>query len=212
MTEVNSFEDLNNLLCIQQHQNCMAKTCSRSRGRFDFYSIFDKLYTSPEQRPLPAGTALSPPFTVQEAEVRSLFGRQSTRKASGIDNISTSTLGNCADQHSNVFTDIYNSSLHQCRVPVCFKASTIIHIPKKSKIFRMSDYCPVALTSVAMKVFERIVLKYLKTATNGLLYPHQFVYQANRSVDDAVALDLNNILKHLDAQEPMPGCCSWTAA
>ena len=75
----------------------------------DFYSRFDKLNTLSEQRPLPAGTSLSPPFTVQEAEVRRLFGRQSMRKASSQDNISTSTLLNCAGQFSTVLTDIYNS-------------------------------------------------------------------------------------------------------
>ncbi|MEG7522398.1 MAG: hypothetical protein M3H12_04775, partial [Chromatiales bacterium] len=122
----------------------------------EFYSKFDMLNYSPEECPLPAGTSLSQPFIVQEAEVRNLFRRQSTRKASGPDNISTSTLKNCADQFSAMFTYIYNSSLQQCRVPVCFKTSTMIPIPKKTNISRLNDYRPVALTSVAMKVFERI--------------------------------------------------------
>ena len=146
----------------------------------DLYSIFDKLNTSSEQRPLPAGTPLSPPFTVQEAEVRKLFGRQSTRKASGPDNVSISTLRNCAGQLSTFVTDIYNSSLHQCRVPVYFKTFTIMPIPKNSNISRMNDYRSVALTPVAMKVFERTFLKYPKPATDGLLDPHQFAHQANR--------------------------------
>ena len=53
----------------------------------DFYSRFDKLNTSPEQRPLPTDTPLTPPFTVNVADVRILFKRLSTRKASGPDNI-----------------------------------------------------------------------------------------------------------------------------
>ena len=39
-----------------------------------------------------------------------------------------------------------------------------------------------------MKVLERLVLRYLKTATQSLLDPHQFAYRANRSVEDAVCL------------------------
>ena len=140
--------------------------------------------------------------------MRRLFGTQSTRKASGPENISTSALRNCADQLSTVFTDIYNSSLHQCRVPVCFKTSTTMPIPIKSMIARMNDYRPLALTSVVMKVFERIVLKYLKMVTNCLLDPHQFAYQTNRSVDDTVALGLHHILKHLER----PGSCLLTSA
>ena len=62
----------------------------------------------------------------------------------------------------------------------------------------MNDYRPVALTSVAMKVFEHIMLRYLKSSTAGLLDPHQFAYQTNISVDDAVALGLHYVMKHLE--------------
>ena len=164
----------------------------------EFYSRFDKLNTSPEQRPLPTDTSLSPPFTVNVADVRTLFKRLSTRKASGPDNISSYTFKNCADQLAPVFADIYNSSLQQCIVPTCFKTSVIIPIPKKAKASIMNDYRPVALTSVAMKVFEHIMLRYLKSSTAGLLDPHQFAYQTNRSVDDAVALGLHYVMNHLE--------------
>ncbi len=63
---------------------------------------------------------------------------------------------------------------------------------------RLNDYRPVALTSVAMKSFERLVLAYLKASTGPLLDPLQFAYRANRSVDDAVNMGLHCILQHLD--------------
>ena len=56
----------------------------------------------------------------------------------------------------------------------------------------------MALTSVVMKVLERLVLKELKTQTAALLDPAQFAYRANRSVDDAVALGLHYVLQHLE--------------
>ncbi len=88
---------------------------------------------------------------------------------------------------------------HQlCEVPSCFKRSTIISVPKKPKITGLNDYRPVALTSVAMKSFERLVLAYLKASTGPLLDPLQFAYRANRSVDDAVNMGLHYILQHLD--------------
>ena len=49
-----------------------------------------------------------------------------------------------------------------------------------------------------MKVFEHLVLRSLKVATDHQLDPHQFAYRANRSVDDAVALALHHILQHLE--------------
>ena len=74
----------------------------------------------------------------------------------------------------------------------------IISILKKAKISTMNDYRPMALTSVAMTIFEHIMLRYLKSSTAGLLDPHQFAYQTNRSVDDAVALSLHYVMKHLE--------------
>ncbi len=85
-----------------------------------------------------------------------------------------------------------------CEVPSCFKRSTIIPVPKKPKITGLNDYRPVALTSVVMKSFERLVLAYLKASTGPLLDPLQFAYRANRSVDDAVNMGLHFILQHLD--------------
>ena len=140
----------------------------------------------------------APPFVIQEREVRSLFRIQNPRKTSGPDNVSPATLRSCADQLAPVFTALFNKSLEQCQVPRCFKTSTIVPVPKKPSIASLNDYRPVALTSVVMKVFERLVLRSLKAATDHQLDPHQFAYRANRSVDDAIALALHHILQHLE--------------
>ncbi len=112
--------------------------------------------------------------------------------------VSPACLKTCADQLAPIFTQIFNRSLELWDVPSCFKRSTIIPIPKKPKITGLNDYRPVALTSVAMKSFERLVLAYLKDITGPLLDPLQFAYRANRSVDDAVNMGLHYILQHLD--------------
>ncbi len=115
--------------------------------------------------------------------------------------MSPACLKTCADQLAPIFTQIFNRSLELCEVPSCFKRSTIIPVPKKPKITGLNDYRPVALTSVAMKSFERLVLAYLKASTGPLLDPLQLTYRANRSVDDAVNMGLHFILQHLDRPE-----------
>ncbi|KAI2643773.1 putative RNA-directed DNA polymerase from transposon BS [Labeo rohita] len=76
--------------------------------------------------------------------------------------------------------------------------STCARVPKKPKITGLNDYRPVALTSVVMKAFEKLVLAYLKDITGPLLDSFQFAYRANRSVDDTVNMALHYILQHLD--------------
>ncbi len=112
--------------------------------------------------------------------------------------MSPACLKPCADQLAPIFTQIFNRSLELCEVPSCFKCSTIIPVPKKPKITGLNDYRPVALTSVAMKSFEILVLAYLKDTTGPLLDPLQFAYRANWSGDDAANMGLHYILQHLD--------------
>ena len=76
------------------------------------------------------------------------------------------------------------------RVPACFKSAVTIPVPKKPKITCLNDYRPVALTSVVMKSFERLVLSYLKASADHLMDPLQFAYGPNRSVDDAINIAL----------------------
>ncbi|KAK3566665.1 hypothetical protein QTP86_002398, partial [Hemibagrus guttatus] len=179
----------------------------------EYYCRFERQWNSPDPpqssphqlSPTQLHTSATPhpppltPLTIKEEEVNRLFKRLNTRKATGPDSISPSLLKHCANQLSPVFTDIFNTSLETCHVPACFKTSAIVPVPKKTKITGLNDYRPVALTSVVMKSFERLVLSYLKDITDPLLDPLQFAYRANRSVDDAVNMALHFIIQHLDS-------------
>ena len=79
--------------------------------------------------------------------------------------------------------------------------ATIIPIPKKASVSCLNDYRPVALTSVIMKCIKKLVINYF----NGLLQHdfdnYQFAYKANRSVDDAVGINIHKILEHLEERK-----------
>ena len=165
-------------------------------GLNEFYARFDRQNkTKPTTN---HNVCFDCPFNIEEHQVISLFNKQNIHKAAGPDGIMTKTLKYCAKQLAPVFTDIFNNSLFLQHVPLCFKMSTIIPVQKKSKIMSMNDYRPVALTSVVMKVFERIVSGFLQSCTNSILDNHQFAYRCNRSIEDAVTLSLHSALSHLD--------------
>ncbi len=154
--------------------------------------------STPSPSPSLPPTVSQPVIKICEEDVSKVFRRQKIRKAKGPDGVSPACLKACAVQLSSIFTLIFNRSLELCEVPSCFKCSTIIPVPKKPKITGLNDYRPVALTSVVMKSFERLVLAHLKDITGPLLDPLQFAYRANRSVEDAVNMGLHYILQHLD--------------
>ena len=130
--------------------------------------------------------------------MKKAFQRQNIRKAAGPDGVPPVVLKECSNQLATVFTEVFNCSLEQRKVPICFKTSCIVPVPKKSNITRLNDYRPVALTSVIMKVLEKFVLNYLRSVTKSISDPHQFAYRSNRSVDDAVALGVHHMLQHLE--------------
>ncbi|KAK3537723.1 hypothetical protein QTP70_017886, partial [Hemibagrus guttatus] len=109
--------------------------------------------------------------------VRKVFSKQKIRKAKGPNGVSPACLKAGAVQISSIFTLIFKRSLELYEVPSCFKRSTIIPVPKKPKITGLNDYRPIALTSVVMKSFERLVLAYFKDITGPLLDPLQFAYE-----------------------------------
>uniref|UniRef100_A0A8K9UYS7 Reverse transcriptase domain-containing protein n=1 Tax=Oncorhynchus mykiss TaxID=8022 RepID=A0A8K9UYS7_ONCMY len=163
-------------------------------GRLNnFFARFED-NTVPLTRPATKTCGLS--FTA--AEVSKTFKRVNPRKAAGPDGIPSRALRACADQLAGVFTDIFNQSLYQSAVPTCFKRATIVPVPKKAKVTELNDYRPVALTSVIMKCFERLVKDHITSTLPDTLDPLQFAYRPNRSTDDAISTTLHTALTHLD--------------
>ncbi|KAK1793638.1 hypothetical protein P4O66_012012 [Electrophorus voltai] len=139
------------------------------------------------------------PLIITESDMRRVFKRVNTRKAAGPDGICGRVLKACADQLAPVFTDIFNLSLTLGIVPSSFKRSTIVPVPKKPRPSSdLNDYRPVALTSVVMKCFEKLVRDFITSSLPASMDPLHFAYRHNRSTDDAIAHLLHTTLTHLD--------------
>ncbi|KAI3370023.1 hypothetical protein L3Q82_024817 [Scortum barcoo] len=89
---------------------------------------------------------------------------QSPGKPQGPDGISSRLLRDCADQLCQVVCYIFfNLSLSLERVPVLWKTSCVVPVPKTSRPKEPNHFRPVALTtSHLMKALERIVLRHLR--------------------------------------------------
>ena len=72
---------------------------------------------------------------------------------------------------------------------------------KKPSPKEMNDYRPVALTSIAFKCAEKIIMRQLRAETTGQQDPLQFAYKQNRNTEDAVLTLLHHLYEHLDRQK-----------
>ena len=110
-------------------------------------------------------------ITLSAADVSKTLKQVNIHKAAGPDGLPGRVLRVCADQLASVFTDIFNLSLSESVIPTRFKQTTIVTVPKNTKVTCLNDYRPVALTSVAMKCFERLVMDYINTIIPDTLEP-----------------------------------------
>jgi hypothetical protein len=68
--------------------------------------------------------------------------------------------------------------------------ANIVPVRKKAKITELNDYCPIALTYVIMKCFERLVKDHITSTLPATLDPLQFASRPNSSTDDAIVITL----------------------
>lgn len=147
-----------------------------------------------------------PPVVISPADTRRAPARINPRKAAGPDNIPGRALKACADELTDVLTDIFNISLCQTTVSRCFKTSIIVPVAKKATVSYLNDYRPVALTPIVMKCFEQLLKPHITSSVPASLDPHQYAYRSNRSTEDAISTTLQG------GETPMPESCMLTSA
>ncbi len=150
-----------------------------------------KLPTPPNDQAL----CLSP------ADVRKTLSRINPRKAAGPDNIPGRVLKDCAEQLTDVLTDIFNTSLSQAVIPTCLKSTTIIPVPKKSPVSCLNEYRPIALIINHNEVLWEASHAQHQNQPPNTLDPLQFAYRPNRSTDDAISSTLHLALTHLENKD-----------
>lgn len=139
-----------------------------------------------------------PPIMISEDDVFLSLKRIKTGKSEGPDNISANVLKCCSQQLIKPLHVLFQASLNQCKVPSLWKTSEIVPIPKVKQPIVMNDLRPVALTSIVMKCFEKIVKNYLCKDVDPLRDSMQFAYCKGRCVEDATTLLLHKVTQHLD--------------
>ena len=79
----------------------------------------------------------------------------------------------CSSQLCEIFCTIYSLSFLRGVVPDIWKSSCIVPVTKKNKVGSINDLRQVAMTSVAFKTCEQIVLPQLRSFIQDSLDPFQ---------------------------------------
>ena len=126
------------------------------------------------------GSLVSANDMVMSQECECLLRKVKIRKAAGPGAVCGRTLRYCADQLSGVFTKLFQRCLNSGQIPTVWKTSTIIPIPKVKNSRELKGFRSVALTSLVMKIFERILKDMNLGMIDDKLDPLQFAYRAGK--------------------------------
>ncbi len=113
-------------------------------------------------------------------------------KAVGPDKITGKLMQTCHLQLCCVIHVLFQLCIELGEIPFQWKTA------QKPNPVLLNDYRPIALTSLLMKSFEIILLKYMWPQVEHLLDPLQFAYITKRSVEDATLSMSYVILEHFE--------------
>ncbi|XP_029986201.1 microtubule-associated protein tau-like [Sphaeramia orbicularis] len=140
-------------------------------------------------------------FTIELSDVTKVFSSVKRNQSQGPDSSSGGLIKSCADELSPVFQIIFNQSLQTQHVPTPWKDAVVVPVPKSSRPKTLNDFRPVALTSVVLKVCEKLVQSVILKETEHELDPVQFTSRPNRGVEDATLTLFNRIFKHVESAD-----------
>ncbi len=114
-------------------------------------------------------------YIISQATVEKQLGAINIKKAPGPDGISNWVLKDFSTILSGPVCSIYNSSIHEGKLPQVWKEATTIPIPKiKPPKVIESDLRPISLTASLSKELETHVVKWLWEIVKPSMDPYQF--------------------------------------
>ena len=130
---------------------------------------------------------------VSENDVACVFRSVNVRKCGGPDGLKGWIFKHRALQLSSIYAFMFNWFIREHLVPLIWKTSELIPVPKKSAVKELNDLRPVALISIVTKCLEKLIARKIKKCFSVLQDPMQFAYREDRNVEHAILVFLQNI-------------------
>ena len=125
----------------------------------------------------------------------------SSNSAAGPDGIPVSLLFNCASELAPSLLILFKQSIDSGVIDPSYKKAAIVPVFKSGDRTVPSNYRPISLTSVIIKVFERVICKQIVTflISNGHLNPTQHGFRGGRSCLSALLSVFDDVMQLLSS-------------
>ncbi|CAL4152237.1 unnamed protein product, partial [Meganyctiphanes norvegica] len=139
-------------------------------------------------------------ITFDEEDIVEAIDQISSSAAAGPDRFPAILLKMCKLSLSKPLFIIWRSSLDCGEIPQRLKTATVVPIHKGGSCGTPANYRPVALTSHLIKLFERVMKKYIIAylEENNLFNPGQHGFRQGRSCLSQLIAHFDNISRLLE--------------
>ena len=132
------------------------------------------------------------------SHIETLLKGLDPNKAQGADEIHGKILKHCSASLSKPLALLYDSCYSSGCIPADWKLANVVPVHKKGSKAEVTNYRPISLTSIIMKIFERIIRDDLISRCNHLIDSRQHGFMLEKSCTtqlvtfcDSLALSLN---------------------
>ena len=123
-----------------------------------------------------------------------------TNKSPGPDGITGTVLKKCLSSLSYPLSILFNISFASGQLPQDWKLANIVPVHKKGDEADIENYRPISLTSLVMKVMEKIVRDELYSKCKDLINDKQYGFLPNKSCTTQMINTLDDIAYSLNSQ------------
>ena len=170
---------------------------------------YSKIFTVEEEE-LPSSPALQEcammeDVTFYEKTVKETLQHMKNSASPGPDEVSQRVLKELATTVSLPLCLLFNKSMQSGVVPTDWKSANVIPIFKKGSKVEPVNYRPVSLTSVVVKIMERILKQRMMVHLQQhiLINTSQHGFMPRRSTTTNLVTYLDYVTKRLDDKEPV---------
>ena len=138
--------------------------------------------------------------TFMTETIEDLLSSRDPNKAAGPDGVESKILKECSKELAPLLGELFQQSMDTGEVPDRWKEANIIPIHKSGSRAVMSNFRPVALTSVVSKVCEKIICISIMAflTRNGLISQQQHGFVSGRSCQTNILLCLEKWTEMVD--------------
>ena len=161
------------------HRNC-------SEGQAELFNkFFYEQFSSPSNYDIQINYSRSSNFdiNIDVAAVEKLLNDIDPNKAPGPDKIHGKILKKCAKNLAVPLAMLFRTSYYTCIIPKDWKSANVVPVYKKGSKSSVENYRPISLTSLVMKLYERIIASELLHRVNDKLDNRQHGFVPMKSCE-----------------------------